>query len=180
MRHLFDQEKLEEVHASQALRAQAAERLKDCSIRADYLSAMAPERPDPGPTRATLLVRLKNWEDQESWKRFFDTYWKLIYTAAVKSGLNGSEAEEVVQETLVTVARTISSFKYDPSACSFKTWLLHLTRKRIVDQFRRRLPMGVACANRFDGPEDTPMVERVPDPSRVDLGSVWEAEWRRI
>jgi hypothetical protein len=29
-------------------------------------------------TRSSLLSRLKNWDDQESWKTFFDTYWRLI------------------------------------------------------------------------------------------------------
>ena len=39
------------------------------------------------PTRRSLLSRLKNWEDQESWKDFFDTYWKLIYGVAKRSYL---------------------------------------------------------------------------------------------
>ena len=34
------------------------------------------------PTRASLLDRLKDWQDETSWKVFFDTYWKLIYNAA--------------------------------------------------------------------------------------------------
>ena len=31
------------------------------------------------PTRRSLLSRLKNWDDQDSWRDFFNTYWKLIY-----------------------------------------------------------------------------------------------------
>jgi hypothetical protein len=30
------------------------------------------------PTRKSLLGRLKDWQDNESWQDFFDTYWKLI------------------------------------------------------------------------------------------------------
>ncbi len=30
------------------------------------------------PTRYSLLSRLQNWDDQESWKDFFDTFWLLI------------------------------------------------------------------------------------------------------
>jgi hypothetical protein len=37
------------------------------------------------PTRWTLIERLKNWDDQESWRQFFDTYWKLIYGVAIES-----------------------------------------------------------------------------------------------
>jgi len=30
------------------------------------------------PTRASLLSRLKDWQDETSWKVFFDTYWERI------------------------------------------------------------------------------------------------------
>ena len=87
------------------------------------------------PTRRSLLSRLKDWDDQRSWKDFFDTYWKLIYNAALKAGLSHDEAEEVVQETVLTVTRKIKDLKYDPALGSFKGWLLNTTRWRIADQF---------------------------------------------
>ncbi|MBI4663228.1 MAG: sigma-70 family RNA polymerase sigma factor [Verrucomicrobia bacterium] len=92
------------------------------------------------PTRRSLLSRLKNWDDHESWRVFFDTYWKLIYGVALKAGLTAGEAEDVVQETVLTAAKTMGKFKYDPKVCSFKSWLMHLTRKRIADQFHKRMP----------------------------------------
>src|ERR1700704_35998 len=71
------------------------------------------------PTRYSLLSRLQNWEDQESWRVFFDTYWRLIYSVALKSGLTQTEAEEVVQETVICVAKDIQKFKRDPQRGSF-------------------------------------------------------------
>jgi len=56
------------------------------------------------PTRRSLLSRLKDWDDQESWKDFFDTYWKLVYGVAIKAGLSDQEAQDVVQETVLSVA----------------------------------------------------------------------------
>jgi RNA polymerase sigma-70 factor (ECF subfamily) len=44
------------------------------------------------PTRATLIQRLKNWQDQSSWQEFFDIYWKLIYGVARQSGMTDAEA----------------------------------------------------------------------------------------
>jgi DNA-directed RNA polymerase specialized sigma24 family protein len=44
-------------------------------------------------------------EDQASWRDFFNTYWKFIYGVAIKSGLSDSEAEDVVQETVLSVAK---------------------------------------------------------------------------
>src|SRR5438093_6906525 len=89
-------------------------------------------------TRRSLVERLANWEDQRRWQEFFDTYWKLIYSAARQSGLTDSEAQEVVQETVITVAKNIDKLKYDPAIGSFKGWLLQITRWRIADQFRKR------------------------------------------
>ena len=65
------------------------------------------------PTRYSLLSRLQDWDDQESWKDFFDTYWRLIYSFALKAGLTDAEAQDVVQETVMCVARDIDKFKRD-------------------------------------------------------------------
>ena len=65
------------------------------------------------PTRRSLLGRLKNWDDREGWEDFFNTYWKLIYSVALKAGLSDAEAQDVVQETLVTVAKKVGQFKSD-------------------------------------------------------------------
>src|SRR5262245_26498265 len=94
--------------------------------------------PADNSTRASLLERLKNWEDKESWREFFAIYWRLIYSTATKAGLSDAEAQDVVQETIITVAKKMPGFKYDPAIGSFKSWLLHTTRWKITDQFRKR------------------------------------------
>src|SRR6266566_5230765 len=83
------------------------------------------------PTRMTLIERLKQWDDSESWREFFNIYWRLIYTTAVRAGLAPDEAQDVVQETLISVTKNIGKFKADPAFGSFKSWLLNLTRWRI-------------------------------------------------
>ena len=129
------------------------------------------------PTRDSLLSRLKDWGDDASWRDFFNTYWKLVHGVALKAGLSEQEAEEVVQETVITVARRIPEFKYDPAVCSFKTWLLNLTRWRIVDQLRKRKPSAAANHFRSEATARTATVERVADPSSLDLDAVWDQEW---
>ena len=129
-------------------------------------------------TRRSLVDRLANWDDQRRWQEFFDTYWKLIYSAARKSGLADAEAQEVVQETVITVAKNIDRLDYDPAIGSFKGWLLQITRWRIADQFRKRQPD--AAARRLSSPDDplTATIERVPDSRIVDLDALWEADWK--
>jgi RNA polymerase sigma-70 factor (ECF subfamily) len=131
------------------------------------------------PTRDSLLLRLKDWQDDASWRDFFNTYWRLVYGVALKAGLTEQEAQEVVQETVITVARHIPDFKYEPNVCSFKTWLLNLTRWRIVDQLRKR-PKKVVVATRSNGDgAATAMLERVPDPASLNLDAVWDKEWEQ-
>jgi RNA polymerase sigma factor (sigma-70 family) len=131
-------------------------------------------------TRRSLLSRLKQSNAQESWREFFDTYWRLIYTTALNAGLSDSEAQEVVQETVLTVVRKIKSFRYDPAVGSFKGWLLTIVRWRIADQFRKRPQQiqrhGSRHATETSG---TATLERVADPGAINLDAVWEEEWQR-
>ena len=130
-------------------------------------------------TRTTLLQRLKNWQDQSSWQDFFDTYWKLIYSAALKAGLNKVEAQEVVQETMISVAKHMPTFKYDRAIGSFKAWLLNMTRWRITDQLRKRGPFVADHQASEDTATGTRTVDKVVDPAIPDLDVLWDAEWEK-
>lgn len=131
------------------------------------------------PTRQSLLERLKQWNDQESWKVFFDTYWRLIYCAAKKAGLSDAEAQDVVQETVISVLKSMPSFEYQAKHGSFKSWLLQLTSWRIVDQFRKRGPEYNRSAEPA-GPitaTGTADLEQVADSAGLQLEALWDREW---
>jgi RNA polymerase sigma factor (sigma-70 family) len=131
------------------------------------------------PTRQSLLSRLKNWDDHESWRSFFETYWRLIYKAAIKAGLNDAEAQDVVQETIVIVWKKMPTFRYDSNKGSFKGWLLRLTGWRISDQFRKRMPIADPPANRPDDGNDEAECQDLTPSVRNDLEEIWEQEWER-
>jgi RNA polymerase sigma factor (sigma-70 family) len=126
------------------------------------------------PTRASLLIRLKNWEDQVSWQRFFDNYGPLLYSAARQAGLTELEAQEVVQATLIDVAKKMPGFQYDPALGQFKGWLLTLTRWRVLDQFRQRARSSAAT---LDDDEAAP--EPSVDSASDALNTLWEEEWQQ-
>jgi RNA polymerase sigma-70 factor (ECF subfamily) len=132
------------------------------------------------PTRTSLLGRLRNWEDNESWRDFFDTYWKLIYSFAIQRGLSHEEAQEVVQETVVAVAKHIGKFNYNPLVCAFKTWLLNVTRSKIANQFARRArPPPAAVGSTSDGSSTTGLINRVPDEQAGQWEQTWDEEWKK-
>src|ERR1041385_6976135 len=125
---------------------------------------------DPLSTRYSLLSRLQDWDDAESWREFFDTYWRLIHSVAIRSGLTEDEAQDVVQDTVVSVARSIHNFKRDAKRGSFRGWLRHITRRRIVDQWRKRNPLERA------GRRTT--LKDLPDGVGSKLEAAWDEEWR--
>jgi RNA polymerase sigma factor (sigma-70 family) len=134
---------------------------------------------DSLPTRRSLLSRMRNLGDSESWHTFFETYWRLIYNVARKSGLSDDQAQEVVQDTVIAVARKIPGFRYDPAKGSFKHWLLLICRRRIHDHLRRvyssrQLP-------RADPEEMTMATDTVPAAAPSPDNQIeenWELEWR--
>jgi RNA polymerase sigma factor (sigma-70 family) len=120
-----------------------------------------------------LLTRLENWKDEKSWKDFFDRYSRLIYSLAIRAGLTEAEADDVVQETVVCVAKDIHKFQCSREQGSFKGWLRNLTRWRIADQLRKRNHFADPSGN---GP-DSSALEEIPDGANV-VESLWDEEWQ--
>jgi RNA polymerase sigma-70 factor (ECF subfamily) len=141
-------------------------------------------------TRPSLLKRLQTGDDPQSWQEFYRIYGGLIRFFATKAGLTPDEAEEVVQETAIGVARRLPEFVYDPKVCRFKTWLLNLTRWRIQNQLRKRGQPGAAVAGspsansgaptpRGDAGTDTGTVDRIADPAEPEFGAEWDVAWEK-
>jgi RNA polymerase sigma-70 factor (ECF subfamily) len=137
------------------------------------------EQNDLIPTRASLLSRLKDWQDEDSWRTFFDTYWRLIYSAAIKAGLTDAEAQDTVQETLVSVMKNMPDFHYDSSKGSFKSWLLCLTRWRIVDEFRKRQLRDDESVDNVGFGGETIPIDQIAAPSEREMEALWDEEWER-
>ena len=129
-------------------------------------------------TRISLLLRLKDVADQRSWQDFFDTYRKLILTVALKAGLTQTEAQDVVQETVIAVAKKMPGFEYVPGRDSFKGWLLQITRWKVADQFRKRLPVSAPDPTTASN-SGTSFISRIPDPAGNALEKIWLAEWEK-
>jgi RNA polymerase sigma factor (sigma-70 family) len=127
---------------------------------------------DELPTRASLLARLGQSDDDTSWREFFERYWRLIYQAALREGLSDADAQDVVQEVVLQVSRQIGGFRYDPQR-SFKGWLLRTTHWKVMDVHRRRTRGGGRHA--ADPGEPVVCAEEASVPG--ELEARWDAEW---
>jgi RNA polymerase sigma factor (sigma-70 family) len=129
-------------------------------------------------TRRTLLSRLKNWDDHDSWNEFFNRYWRVIYAMAIRAGLTDAEAQDVVQETIISVSKSMPKFRYDPKVGSFKTWLLNVTHWRILDQFRKRDPASQQSVRSSSDMPQTATVDKIPE-ALPDLEGAWNEQWQK-
>ena len=79
---------------------------------------------DSAPTRQTLLLRLAGGDDRQAWEQFVEIYAPLVFQFARRRGLQDSDAADVVQEVLISVAEAFRRRKYDRSRGAFRGWLL--------------------------------------------------------
>ena len=92
----------------------------------------------PPGCKGLIDVLKKDEGEKANWKNFFDSYWRLIYDAALKAGLTEGEAGEVIQELMLDVGWKVLKLGFDPTKGSFKGWVIHLTRWRIIDKLKKR------------------------------------------
>lgn len=117
-------------------------------------------------TRMTLIQRVKNNLDETSWEDFTETYTPYIMAILHRSGVPNDQVEDLCQDILVKIWKSIGSFNYDPEKCSFRTWLSTVCRNTVCDFFKKKKKENV-----IDG--DLPLV---PDEAEID--QIIEREWR--
>jgi RNA polymerase sigma factor (sigma-70 family) len=131
-------------------------------------------------TRPSLLSGLKKPDDVDSWNEFYRVYGRVVRDFALKAGLTETEADEVVQETAIGIARHLSEYRSDPK-CRFKTWLLNLASWRVKDQFRRRNAQarrtGQEAPFRGDDTARNSLLDGIADHA-ASLDALFESEWR--
>jgi RNA polymerase sigma-70 factor (ECF subfamily) len=119
------------------------------------------------PTRASLLVRLRDPHDHGAWREFVDLYAPLVYGYARKQGLQDADAADLCQESLSAVVGAIGRLEYDPCRGLFRNWLFTLVR-RSLSRWRR------ARASRPGG-DNGACLEQCPAPDAAE----WEEEWEQ-
>jgi RNA polymerase sigma-70 factor (ECF subfamily) len=123
------------------------------------------------PTRASLLLRLRDGRDHDAWQQFVQVYAPVIYGYARKRGLQDADATDLMQEVLRSVAGAAGRLEYDPKRGTFRGWLYTVTRNKLYSFLdgRRRQVQGTGDSGAFD---------RVPQPG-PDADDTWELEYER-
>ena len=88
------------------------------------------------PTLETLLLRVKNQQDEKSWEDFVYYYKRFIYIICQKMGLNHHDCEETVQKVLLKLWDKLPEFEYSEGG-RFRGWLCMVTGNTVKDFFRK-------------------------------------------
>jgi RNA polymerase sigma-70 factor (ECF subfamily) len=88
-------------------------------------------------TSATLLARLRDSRDWRSWQKFYKRYVPQVQAWCRRRGLSHQDVDDVTGAVLLSVAKAMPNFTYDP-AQGFRKWLKTVVMNCINDYFRTR------------------------------------------
>lgn len=121
-------------------------------------------------THATLLARVAAGTDAAAWQEFCNRYATLIQGFAQRQGLQEADCDEVVQESLLALAKAMPNFEYDRSKGKFRSYLKTIVLHEIFRRSRQK--HGEVLL----GEVDDEVAQAAAD---SEIERVWEAQWRQ-
>jgi RNA polymerase sigma-70 factor (ECF subfamily) len=123
------------------------------------------------PTRASLLVRLRDPHDEAAWREFVDLYGPVVYGYARKQGLQDADAADLCQEVFRAFAGAVGRWHYDPQRGAFRNWLFTIVRRKLSNW--RRSERGRQQSIQANGQP----LENCHAPDALE--AAWEAAWEQ-
>lgn len=98
------------------------------------------ELPD---TRESLLLKIREPENQEAWEEFTEIYRPVVYRLAVARGLQYADAMDLTQTVFIAIAGSISRWEKQDASSRFRHWLLRVAKNATLNVLKRR-PIDLA------------------------------------
>jgi RNA polymerase sigma-70 factor (ECF subfamily) len=105
------------------------------------------------PTSSTLqaladedLITLAQGGELDAFELLYERHKRAAYSLARRIVGSDGNADDVVQETFISVWRSIE--RYDPKRASVRTWLMRIVHRRAIDALRSQM---VHLKRRADG-----------------------------
>jgi len=128
------------------------------------LEPMLKPRPFPD-TRASLLANLQTGGRAGGWRDFYEQYAPAVFRVARLRGLADPDAEDIVQQVMLSVVQHIEGFAYDQDRGQFRQWVRLVTENKIRDLRRRHPHMELDES------------AELPDGSAA-IDEIWDHQWR--
>ena len=156
-----------------------------CTLREDSLQLTNPASYNPEPirrprgipvirssqfpdTRLSLLDTLSDGPmGQAAWREFFERYSPAIYRVSRMRGLAHENADDIVQQTMISISTHIGDFQYDRDRGKFRNWVQTIAENKIKALWRKRSMPNAQSGMLRNEPCDEPSVDEL-----------WTQEWR--
>lgn len=119
-------------------------------------------------TQPSLLVRVRNADDQTAWREFEAKYRELVLRYCLRHGLQPADCDDVQQLVWINLAKGLRQFEYDPQKGRFRDYLGRVVRNSISRHFSR--------PERAQQALDTRVLAAVAEESG-GRDEAWEREW---
>ncbi|HUE17332.1 MAG TPA: sigma-70 family RNA polymerase sigma factor [Planctomycetaceae bacterium] len=117
-------------------------------------------------TRPTLILRLKGERNEAAWTEFVSTYELFLRQLVGRQGVGERDLNDVTQQLLAAIARSVEGWRDDGSPASFRRWL-HRVARNVVIKFLARERRQVGGRGGTDFLE---MLQQVPEqPNEAQL-----------
>jgi len=125
-------------------------------------------------TSLSLLNRVRSHE-QQAWDRFTRLYSPMVYSWARRSGLQDSDAADIVQDVFAVISERLDRFDENRSGSCFRSWLWGVTRNKLLEKGRalQRQPTGGGGTDRqlaiqqIAVPEVEPAIQELLDKQAI-------------
>jgi len=107
-----------------------------------------------------------------AWNRLVDLFGPVIFRRAVGKGLQPSDADDIIQEVLLSVARNAQGFRRRKPSDTFTGWVWKITDNKITDHGRRQRGVPVAKGG-TDAQEQIGQIAEADDDGVVEGGDCW-------
>jgi len=94
--------------------------------------------PSPPETRASLILRLPNAADSAAWEEVVQVYGPVVFRMARKQGLQGADADDLVQEVFTAVAKQVEQWLWRSDRGPLRAWVLRIARNIAVNAPEKR------------------------------------------
>ena len=89
-------------------------------------------------TRDSLLIRIADARDQAAWEQFARIYRPVVYNVARMRGLQDADAQDVAQQVLLSVSKSLPNWERRDESTRFRHWLCRIARNATINMLTRQ------------------------------------------
>ncbi|WP_298803359.1 sigma-70 family RNA polymerase sigma factor [uncultured Lentibacter sp.] len=109
---------------------------------------------NPYSEETRLMLAVRDTRDKRAFGKLFDHFGPRLKGVAMRSGLSSGQAEDMVQDVMLTLWRKAHLF--DPTRAQVSSWLYQIARNRQIDILRKEnRPMPEALKAESEATEES-------------------------